>query len=118
MNTPQIPEPTDKEFALFQELVSRESGIHLSLGKKALVVARLSHRLRDLGLNSIGAYYKYLVQQGDEERARMLDCICTNETRFFRDTQHFEFLERRVFPEWSSEWTSGVRDRIRVWSAA
>src|SRR5215470_3433804 len=99
MNTPQIPEPTDKEFALFQEMVSRESGIYLSSGKKALVVARLSRRLRDLGLNSMLAYYRYVVQQGDEERAKMLDCICTNETSFFRDIQHFEFLERRIFPE-------------------
>ena len=114
---PGIPELTDRDFGLFQEMIRRESGIYLSSGKKALLIARLRRRLRELGLTSMAAYYRYVVEEGEQERTRMLDCICTNETRFFRETQHFQFLEQRVFPAWLKEWAAGERKQIRVWSA-
>ncbi|HEX5751312.1 MAG TPA: protein-glutamate O-methyltransferase [Archangium sp.] len=110
----------DSEFRLFQELVYREAGIFLAPVKKALLAARLSSRLRALGLESFAAYFHYVVTPGHEdERVRMLDCICTNETHFFREPAHFDFLTRRVFPEWKEQAVRGRRTRsIRVWSAA
>jgi chemotaxis protein methyltransferase CheR len=117
---PAIQPISEKEFALFQTLIHREAGIYLSPVKKALVEGRLSKRLRELGLNSFGAYYCRVVEDGDrEELVRLLDCICTNETHFFREPQHFEFLEKHVFPEWTAQAASGFRARrVRVWSAA
>jgi len=54
-----------------------------------------------------------------EERVRMLDCICTNETHFFREPAAFECLRSRVFPEWIAAADAGKRGKtIRVWSAA
>ncbi|MCP4663266.1 MAG: protein-glutamate O-methyltransferase CheR [bacterium] len=100
------------EFRLFQALIYREAGIFLSREKKELLVARLTRRLRTRGLRSFGAYYQ-LVKGDDEERAQMLDCICTNESHFFREPHHFEFLERELFPAWAAS----RRRRIRVWSA-
>ena len=104
---------TDKEFALFQALIHQNSGIFLSPAKKALLLSRLSKRLRELGLTSFAAYYRRIVEGDDAERVRMLDCICTNETRFFREPGHFDFLEQQVF----SEWAQRHPRRIRVWSA-
>ncbi|HEU4391217.1 MAG TPA: protein-glutamate O-methyltransferase [Blastocatellia bacterium] len=104
---------SDREFALFQVLIHRESGILLSPVKKAMLVGRLNKRLRDLGLNSFSAYYRRIVEGDNAERVRMIDCICTNETRFFREPGHFDFLEQHVFPEWAS----GHARTIRVWSA-
>src|SRR5260370_40727069 len=50
---------------------------------------------------------------------RMLDCICTNETHFFREPAAFECLRSRVFPEWVAAADAGKRGKtIRVWSAA
>ncbi len=73
------------EFALFQALIYKEAGIHLPDTKRALLVRRLSGRLRALKLKSFAAYYRRIVKEGDdEERVRMLDCITTNETSFFR----------------------------------
>lgn len=110
---------TDQEFGLFQALIYREAGIYLSQAKKELLVGRLTRRLRELGLNSFGAYYRCLVEGDEAERIRLLDCISTNETHFFREPRHFEFLEQRVFPEWTTQGTSGLRPRrVRVWSAA
>ena len=113
-----LPRITAKEFALFQDLVHRESGIYLSEAKKALVVNRLGRRLRELGLRSLGAYYSLLADGDEQERVRMLDCICTNETHFFREPRQFEFLVERIFPEWVARAAAGMPKRIRAWSAA
>lgn len=110
---------TDREFALFQELIQREAGIHLTPAKKPLLVGRLSRRLRVLGLKSFGDYYRLVMERGSAELTVLLDCICTNETHFFREPRQFEFLEQRLFPEWEDQAASGKRSRrVRVWSAA
>jgi chemotaxis protein methyltransferase CheR len=107
---------TRREFRLFQALIHREAGIHLSEAKKVLVEGRLARRLRDLGVD-FGAYYE-LVEADPQERVRMLDCICTNETHFFREPRQFEFLENQVFPEWRARAEAGhMARRVRVWSA-
>jgi chemotaxis protein methyltransferase CheR len=107
---------TPREFRLFQALIQREAGIHLSDAKKVLVEGRLARRLRELQVDF--AEYYVLVETDPQERVRMLDCICTNETHFFREPRQFEFLESHVFPEWRARAESGARARrIRVWSA-
>jgi len=110
---------TSAEFKLFQELIHREAGIYLSEAKKALLVGRLSGRLRELRLGSFGEYHRYLTDVDQGERVRMLDCITTNETRFFREPQQFEFLEQRLIPQLKADAAAGRRPRrLRVWSAA
>lgn len=111
-------ELTNREFALFQRLIHRQTGIFLPEAKKALVVARLSRRLRALNLPSFGAYFE-LVECDREEHTVMLDSICTNETRFFREPRQFEFLETEVLPRWRQRGDEGLMPkRIRAWSAA
>ncbi len=108
----------DREFARFQALVQRESGIWLSPAKRALLVGRLSRRLRELGVGSFREYYD-LVAADPAERVRMLDCVTTNETHFFREPRHFAFLAERVYPRWHAEALAGRRPRsVRAWSAA
>ncbi len=108
---------TDTDFALFQRLLEKETGIYLSPAKKPLLVGRLSRRLRELGLSDLRKYYKRVLRDPDEH-VRMIDCISTNETRFFREPLHFEFLEQRVLPVWTAQAEAGARPRkIRVWSA-
>jgi chemotaxis protein methyltransferase CheR len=108
---------SDAEFALFQVFIHREIGILLADAKKALVVARLSGRLRATGLSSFGKYYRHAMAD-PAERLRLIDCITTNETHFFREPQHFEVLAKRLLPEWQAMAAAGQRSRrIRVWSA-
>src|SRR5579864_3213910 len=94
-----IPELTKEEFHLYQGLVERESGIHLGAKNRAMLVSRLWKRLRALELNSFSAYYRR-VKADPQEMVLMLDCICTNETHFFREPAAFECLRHRIFPEW------------------
>lgn len=109
---------TNREFALFQRFIQSRIGIHLPEAKKALVVARLSRRVRTLGLPSFTAYFERVERDGEEQTV-MLDSICTNETRFFREPRQFEFLEWTVLPQWRRRGEEGlVPKRIRAWSAA
>lgn len=106
-----------KDFLRFQAMIYRESGIWLSDAKAALLTGRLSKRLRALGLSSFAEYYQ-LVDTDEEERRTMLDAITTNETHFFREPGHFDFLAQHVFPRWRQEGAAGKRPtHLRVWSA-
>ncbi len=109
---------SDADFGTFQALVNREAGIWLSPVKKALLVGRLSRRLRELGVTSWSRYHE-LVERDEAERIRMLDAITTNETHFFREPRHWEHLAGQVFPAWRAEAEAGRRPRrLRAWSAA
>jgi chemotaxis protein methyltransferase CheR len=115
----EAPALSDREFVLLRGLIEREAGIHLSSAKKALVVSRLSRRLRALGLHSFGAYFELVSSPGGaDELVAMLDAISTNETSFFRESKHFESLQHEVLPRWRQEATAGKRSRyVRAWSA-
>jgi len=106
-------------FSKFQQLIYREAGIWLAIHKHALLTGRLARRLRLLGLKDMQEYYQLVTQPDQQhERAVMIDCITTNETHFFREPRHFDYLERQVFPRWQQEAAAGDRVmRLRVWSA-
>ena len=110
---------TDREFNLFRKLVDREAGIHLSEAKRALLVGRLTRRLRELGLTSFSAYYRRITEEDPGELTHMLDRVSTNETHFFREPRQFDFLKETVVPHWIQAAGAGRRTkRLRVWSAA
>lgn len=87
------------EFTLFQKLILEEAGIFLAPTKKELLMGRLNRRLRSLGLETFGDYYQRVTKEDREERVRMINAICTHETRFFREAEQFKFLDRVVLPE-------------------
>jgi chemotaxis protein methyltransferase CheR len=111
-------EITDEEFALFQALIQKETGIQLPEVKRSLLVGRLSRRVRELQLRTFGDYYRRVTVEGDDaERMHLFDRIATNETHFFREPKHFEYLERHILPAWQAQ-AETRRRRVRVWSAA
>jgi chemotaxis protein methyltransferase CheR len=104
---------SDAEFTRFRNLVLQETGINLSDQKKALVVGRLSSRLRNRKIGTFAEYYKILQDpnEGDELQAA-IDLITTNETSFFREAEHFRLLR---------DYLKSLRPvpfPFRVWSAA
>jgi chemotaxis protein methyltransferase CheR len=106
-------------YAKFRRLIHEEAGIWLGEGKSALLCGRLSRRLRALKMSSLDEYYELVTRpQQHDERVSMVNAISTNETRFFRDPRHFEFLEQRVIPRWRSDVQQGRRTKtVRLWSA-
>ena len=102
-----------KTFDRLREIVYEKSGINLTENKKALVTARLNKRLRALGLKTHKEYLEYLLNdKSGNELIHMIDVISTNVTRFFRESDHFDFL-KEVFVRWVE---MGQR-RFRMWSA-
>ena len=108
---------TDQEFHQFQKLIHRIAGINLSPAKKALVSGRLSRRLKQHDLNSYGEYYRLLVSGREPAEMQIaVDLLTTNETQFFREPKHFDFLRTRIlvghkpgssFRAWSAACSSG-----------
>jgi chemotaxis protein methyltransferase CheR len=109
---------SDQEFSSLARLIFREAGIKLTDSKRPLLVGRLGKRLRSLGCESFAEYYRYVSSGHQDELQQMIDCICTNETQFFREPQHFELLTNEILPSWERQAAAGERARqIRAWSA-
>jgi chemotaxis protein methyltransferase CheR len=101
------------QFAYISRLVYRESGISLKPGKETLVCARLSRRIRQLGLNSFDEYLRALDSGASAgEVAEMVDAITTNQTSFFRESEHFKYLKTDILKLLASR-----AEPIRFWSA-
>jgi len=110
---------SDDLFDEFRSLIYREAGIALTDGKKQLFVSRMTGRLRELKLPSFNEYYRLVRDpSASEERGKMLDRICTNETSFFRDPRQFNYLKQELFPRLEAETSAPGARRIRAWSAA
>ncbi|BEV13815.1 SAM-dependent methyltransferase [Herbaspirillum sp. DW155] len=104
---------SDQDMLLFQQLFRQQIGLHLPLSKKALLHSRLNHRLQELGLQGLAQYHRLISSaDGAEECQRAIDLITTNETYFFREQSHFDFLAQELLPQWRD------RKSLRVWSAA
>jgi chemotaxis protein methyltransferase CheR len=109
-----------REFAGFQQLVADASGITLTDGKRQLLVGRVARVVRERGLESYGAYLDMIkADRTGAELVRLLDLVSTNETSFFRERAHYEYLTASCYPAWRDAAAAGARSRmIRVWSTA
>jgi chemotaxis protein methyltransferase CheR len=106
-------EINDAEFKRLSSLLYEISGIALADSKKVLLTGRLSKRIVALNLGNYTQYYKYVTDPAHaDELQLMVDLLTTNETYFFRESQHFEFLKQILPPSGKSNQT------FRVWSAA
>jgi chemotaxis protein methyltransferase CheR len=88
----KINKITDAEFELFAKIVHKEIGIFLVDSKKTLVENRLTGRMLEYQIDSYSKYLR-IIQINREEKIKMLNLITTNETYFFREDDHFEFLK-------------------------
>ena len=107
------PDITNAEFAQFQKLIYKIAGISLADSKKVLLVGRLGRRLKHHGLSSFAEYYRFVADGSDpEELQTMVDLLTTNETYFFREEAHFEFLSKTIV----AQHPAGTP--FSIWSAA
>ncbi|MEW5903324.1 MAG: protein-glutamate O-methyltransferase CheR [Pseudomonadota bacterium] len=108
-----LPILGDQEFARFQRMIYDIAGISLSDAKKPLVSGRLAKRIKHFGLHSYEAYFKLLMDGAHGEELQVaIDLLTTNETYFFREPKHFDFL-RQHLPA-----LQRAGKPFRVWSAA
>jgi chemotaxis protein methyltransferase CheR len=113
-------ELTEEEFERFRGLIYRTAGIRIPVTKRVMVTNRLRRRLRATGIESFSDYFVHLTSvAGTREMPLFLDAITTNETYFYRDPHHFQWLSESLVPEVVREARLGRRERsLRIWSAA
>src|SRR4051794_13008769 len=93
-------ELTEEEFERFRGLIYRTAGIRIPSTKLVMVTNRLRRRLRATGIDSFADYYSHLTSvAGTREMPLFLDAITTNETYFYRDPHHFQWLVETFVPE-------------------
>lgn len=110
---------SEKEYIKFRELIYQNTGISLKANKVEMVNSRLLKRLKNLEMISFNDYYDYLINYDDgTELMEMINCITTNKTDFFRENNHFEFMNKVLLPNLKQECYRTGRLSIRVWSAA
>lgn len=101
------------EFAWIAKFMYERTGITLGEGKQALVMGRLDKRLRCRGLTRYGEYFQLLGKVGyEDETIVAINLLTTNETYFFREPRHFDFVRDHV----CKSNTHGKP--LRIWSAA
>ena len=104
---------TDVELVKFQRFILDAAGISMSDSKKALVMGRLGKRLALHQMTNFGQYFNFITSGDQPDEVQIaVDLLTTNETYFFREIKHFEFLRERAIL---------ARNRtqpFRVWSAA
>lgn len=115
-----MTELSDEEFKRFCGLIYRVAGIRIADNKRVLVTNRVRRRLRATGIKTFAEYYTFLTSPGGAaEMPAFLDAITTNETYFYRDNQHYQWLENTFLPEIAAQATARKRPRVlRIWSAA
>jgi chemotaxis protein methyltransferase CheR len=105
---------SEKDYEYFRLFILDAAGIDLGPNKRALVQSRLAGRVRAVGCKSFTEYWRKL--QKDEtkrEREQAINLLSTNETYFFREPQHFDWLRTRA-----REVAAQRPNPLRVWSAA
>jgi chemotaxis protein methyltransferase CheR len=108
-----IPTLSAAQFRRICRILYQQCGISLREGKEALVRSRLSRRLRRLGLQNFDQYIEMVESDGSgSELQTLVDSLTTNKTSFFREPQHFAFLQAQLLPQLCRE-----RRPVRFWSA-
>lgn len=112
---PEKPEMSVNAFSGFQALIFKAAGITMSDAKKSLITGRLAKRLRALNLTNYDQYLHYITKgEGSRNNEFQLftDLLTTNETYFYREPQHFEFLTNEILKKHQPN------KLFRIWSAA
>jgi chemotaxis protein methyltransferase CheR len=109
---------SERDFKLISETVYNHCGINLHMGKKELVRARLAKLIRVKGFQDFAQYIQFVMDdRTGQEFTTLIDALSTNLTSFFRERQHFDFLEREFIPQLVSRKRSASSRRVRGWSA-
>lgn len=101
-------------FNKFRGLVYERIGIRLGETKEALVESRIGKRLRALELPTPESYLLHLENPDhQDELIHFIDAISTNVTSFFREPDHFEFLDSKL-----KEWARAGQRQFTIWCGA
>ncbi|MCR4938846.1 MAG: chemotaxis protein CheR [Treponemataceae bacterium] len=92
---------TDKDFKTISSYIESNTGIRMPEAKRIMIQSRLIGRLKALGFEKFSDYIDYAFNEdtSGNELILLTDALTTNKTEFFRENDHFQYLERIVLPE-------------------
>lgn len=107
-----IKELTADEYLRFRQVLEKNSGITLGVGKEYLVNSRLRRMMEREG---IGSFTELLntMERNRSLQEKVIDAMTTNETLWFRDDHPYRIFRERLLPELSAN-----KRPIKIWSAA
>jgi len=106
-------QPSEEVFTLFQKLVHKKLGIHLAKQKRMMLGHRLLKRVKHIQLNGFSDYFRFISNpENNHELEVALELMTTNETFFFREEKHFNYLANTILPQ------INPNREFKVWSAA
>ncbi len=109
---------SEKDFRKISNLVHSHCGINLHEGKKELVRARLAKLLRKGNFSTFSEYMEHVHEdKSGTEFSKLINAISTNLTSFFREKQHFDYLQKEFLPQLAKQKQKNGNRRIRAWSA-
>lgn len=115
MSTTLVP----RQFEKISKLAKERWGLHLPEAKLPLVTNRINKFLIRAPYNDTTEYLKHLEYEATEEDMLLFfDLLSTNTTSFFREINHFHYLEREFWTGFAQNNVTRSGKRIRIWSAA
>jgi chemotaxis protein methyltransferase CheR len=107
----------EKTFETFKTFIESNLGIKIPPSKQVMLETRLGKRLRALSIPTYEEYCDYVFSpEGFKlEVQQLVDSVTTNETDFFRESNHYDLMTSRILPELLLE--RGL-DEINLWSVA
>lgn len=109
----------DKQLKRVAEFIGAEVGIQLPVTKHKLVEGRLRKRLTALGFNDFESYLTHALETpaGELEKLQLIDVLTTNKTNFYRESDHFDYLEKTAIDELEKIINNNSRSALNIWSA-
>ncbi|MCA9272157.1 MAG: protein-glutamate O-methyltransferase CheR [Phycisphaerales bacterium] len=106
-------------FQRVSDIAYRNWGLHLSEKKQQLVSTRLAKFLRKSKYAGVSEYLDHIESAATpSDLLELFDMLSTNVTSFFRERQHFDYLEREFYTPLAKGNLTTPGRRIRLWSAA
>src|SRR6185436_7128334 len=89
---------TQSQFSQIAAIAKDRCGLSLTAASVQLVTSRLASHLRKSSFANVAEYLHHLKTDAtDQDMLVFFDLLSTNVTSFFRDRQHFDYLERELF---------------------
>lgn len=111
-----VPDPTDI-VAEVSRVVSEITGVQLGIPQRVMVQNRLKRRIMELGLKDEASYAAHFRRAKEKEIPFLISLMTTHHTYFFREFEHFEYLEQKL-PEIVKAVRARGEKTLRAWSAA
>ena len=115
---PALEQLTPEQFDRITTIAKARWGLALNANKLQLVTSRVASFLRKSSFPDTEAYLRHLEREADEKDMLVFfDLLSTNVTSFFRDSAHFDYLERELFTGLERGTITLPSRRLRMWSA-